>query len=46
MMIKKYCCTMVKEVKNNPAEIWKSMPSYREGNKIKCIPCTGMEKGH
>jgi hypothetical protein len=37
---------MLKEVKNNPARIWKSMPSYRECNKIKCIPCTGMEKGH
>ncbi len=45
-MIKTYCCATVKEVKNNPAGIWKSMPSYRDSNKIKCIPCTGMEKGH
>jgi hypothetical protein len=46
MMTKTYSCAMVKEVKNNSAGIWKSMPSYRGSNMIKCIPCTGMEKGH
>ena len=46
IMTKTYSCAMVKEVMNNPAGIWKSMPSYRGSSKIKCTPCTGMEKGY
>jgi hypothetical protein len=46
MMLKTYSCAMVKEVKNNPAGTWKSMPSYRESNRKKCTPCVGMEKGY